>query len=139
MMNVLMVAIGLFSIGLGAWHLGVPAWFHVAAAIDGRTRRPLPPVRMTPFRYGTTRRDVLAVVWIMNLAASYGLISVGVVGLAAPLWIGTPAGRLLALWMAGWWAVRAAAQLAMGVRRIDLVVITGFGGLAAACVLAAIW
>ena len=45
----------------------------------------------------------------MNLAASYGLITIGLAD-AWPhrLWVGTPAGRVLALWMAGWWFVRAA-------------------------------
>jgi hypothetical protein len=127
--DLVLVAVGLGVIVLGLWHLGVPIWFQVGRALDGERRGPLPPVRMAPVRYGTMARDVLGITWIMNLAASYGLITIGIAMLAAPLWMGTPAGRVLALWMAGWWLVRAGGQLAMGRRRIDLVVMTAFAAL----------
>ena len=125
-MDVIATAAGLGTVALGVWHLGVPVWFHFRAAVEGGGRRPLPPVRHAPAHYGTTSRDVLGVAWIMNLAASYGLITIGIALLAAPAWVGTPIGRVLALWIAGWWFVRAAAQLAMGTRRIDVAVMAVF-------------
>ena len=128
-MELALVAVGVGTIALGVWHLGVPVWFHVRLALEHGARSDLPPVRMAPVDYGTTARDVRGVVWIMNLAASYGLITIGMAMLAAPVWVGTPAGRILALWMAGWWVVRAGAQLAMGRRRIDLLVMAAFGAL----------
>ena len=128
-MELALVAIGIGTIALGVWHVGVPVWFHVRPALEHGAAGPLPPVRFVPLRYGTTTRDVLGIAWIMNLAASYGLITIGLAMLAAPIWVGTPAGRVLALWMAGWWFVRAAAQLAMGRRRIDLLVMASFGAL----------
>jgi hypothetical protein len=135
-MELPMIAIGGFSMALGVWHLGVPVWFHFSRALDGGTR--LPAVRAVPVRYGTTPGDVLGVAWIMNLVASYGLITIGVAGLAAPLWVGTAAGRVLALWIAGWWFVRSAAQLAMGHRAIDLAVIAWFAVLGAVTLAAAV-
>ena len=126
-----LAAVGAGTIVLGVWHLGVPVWFHFRLAIEHGARGGLPPVRLAPMRYGTTARDVLGIAWIMNLAASYGLITIGLAMLAAPVWVGAPAGRVLALWMAGWWFVRAAAQLALGRRRIDLLVIAAFGALGA--------
>ena len=135
-MELPMIAMGGFSMALGVWHLGVPVWFHFGRALDGGAR--LPAVRAMPVRYGTTPGDVLGVAWIMNLVASYGLISIGLAGLAAPIWIETPAGRVLALWIAGWWFVRGAAQLAMGHRPIDLVVIAWFAVLGAVSVAAAV-
>jgi hypothetical protein len=129
--EVLVAFAGLGSVALGIWHLGVPVWFHARAAVERGGRRPLPHVRLAPVRYGTTARDVVAVVWVMNLAASYGLITIGIALLAAPLWAGTPGGRVVAFWIAGWWVVRAAAQIAFGRRRLDLLVMGVFAGLGA--------
>ena len=129
MRDALVAIVGAGTVVLGVWHLGVPVWFHLRSAVQGDGRRPLPPVRFAPIRYGTTSRDVVGVVWVMNLAASYGLITIGIALLAAPAWVGTPAGRVVAIWIAGWWFVRAAAQLAFGTRRIDLVVIVAFAAI----------
>jgi hypothetical protein len=135
-MEVAVIAIGGFSLALGVWHLGVPAWFHFGRALDNGAR--LPSVRAVPVRYGTTPKDVLGVAWIMNLVASYGLITIGIAGLAAPLWVGTTAGRVVAIWIAGWWFVRAAAQLAMGHRKIDVMVMAWFAVLGAVAVAAGV-
>src|SRR5690349_11207072 len=128
-MDVLVAVVGIGTVALGVWHLGVPVWFHVRAAVEGGGRRPLPPVRLTPVPYGTSSRDVVAVVWVMNLAASYGLITIGVALVASAGWAGTPAGRVMALWIAGWWFVRAAAQLAFGRRPVDVLVMAVFASL----------
>jgi hypothetical protein len=136
-MEVVLAGIGGFTILLGVWHLGVPVWFHFRSALEAGGREALPPVGCAPLRYGTTTRDVLGVSWIMNVAASYGLITIGIAMLAAQVWVGTPAGRVLALWIAGWWFVRAVAQLAMGRRRLDLLVIVAFGALGVVALLLA--
>ena len=130
-MDALVAIAGAGTVALGVWHVGVPVWFHLRAAVEGGGRRPLPAVRFVPIRYGTSPRDVMGVVWVMNLAASYALITTGIALLAAPVWEGTPSGQVLALWMAGWWLVRAAAQLTFGHRSIDLVVMAACGSLAA--------
>jgi hypothetical protein len=67
----------------------------------------------------------------MNAGTSYVLISIGVFGLAAPMWLGSEGGRWLAIWVAGWWGIRAAMQLPMGRRRIDLLLVALFAVLAA--------
>lgn len=130
-MSVVVMASGLVALVLGVWHVGVPRWFDFAAAIgidaDGPRLRTL---RIGTWRHPTTRRDVLGVAWVMNAGMSYVLISIGLFGLAAPMWIGSEGGRWLALWIAGWWGIRAALQLPMGRRQIDLLLVALFAGLA---------
>ena len=133
-LSTLVTAAGVFSLGLGAWHIGVPRWFAFRAAIpdrgpDGQPRT-LPPFRLGPVRHATTPADVLGIAWVMNALTSYVLVSIGLVCLAASVWVGTPVGRLLALWLAGWWAIRAVMQLGFGHRRVDIVLVTVFGSLA---------
>ena len=136
----LLVASGIFSIGLGLWHLGVPRWFDLATAI-GRDRpgqEPLRPIVAGGLHYQTTRRDALSVAWVMNAAATYVLVSIGLVSVAAPSWLGTDAGRVLAAWIAGWWTIRAVMQVPFGRRRIDFVVMSLFIGLGATYLAAAV-
>src|SRR5689334_17250543 len=128
-MHGLVGVVGVATIVLGIWHLGVPVWFHVRTAVHRNGATPLPPVRLVPLRYGTSMRDVLGVVWIMNLAASYGLTTIGIALVATGAWVGTPVGRIVALWIAGWWFVRAAAQLALGRRWADVVAMAVCGSL----------
>ena len=130
-MSFVVMASGLAALALGVWHLGVPRWFDFAAAIGGDVGgSPLRPLRLGPWRHPTTRRDVLGVAWVMNAGTSYVLISIGVFGLAAPLWIGSEGGRWLAIWIAGWWGIRAVMQLPMGRRRIDVLLVALFAVLA---------
>lgn len=139
-MTVLIQAAGLFSLVLGIWHVGVPRWFDMRTAVgtDGPERQPLQPWVLGRFVHPTSRADVLGIVGVMNAATSYVIISIGVVGLLAPIWIATPDGRWLAAWIAGWWAIRAAMQLPIGRRRIDLIVMALFAVLAVIFVAAAI-
>jgi hypothetical protein len=127
---------GLFSVALGVWHLGVPRWFDFAGALRGPVST-LRPLRMGPFAHRTTRSDVLGLGWVMSNAASYVLISVGVADLAAPAWLGTRFAPLIGGWIAGWWALRAASQLALGRRRLDVVLIAVFLGIAGVHIAAA--
>ncbi len=132
-MDALIIALPLIGIGtlaLGAVHLVLPRLVDVETAIpaDGRPLRPLPVVGS---RYATRRRDVLGIVWVSNNAASYVLLTLGAADVLAVTWIGTSAGRVLALWAAGWWAVRSASQLAFGRRAGDLLLMSVFAGFAA--------
>ncbi|CAN5481872.1 hypothetical protein BH20CHL6_BH20CHL6_03900 [soil metagenome] len=110
-MSILLSAAGLFTLGLSIWHLGVPRWFDFRDAIDPegpeRPLRPLRPLVLGPLSRPNSRGEVLGITWVMSYAASYVLISVGVADLVWATWLGTPMGRLLAVWICGWWAVRA--------------------------------
>ena len=140
MIVALVMAAGLFSLVLGIWHLAVPHWFDMRTAVGGDdpSRPTLKPWVLGPFVHPTSRADVLGIVGVMNAATSYVIISIGVVGLLASKWVGTPDGRWLAAWIAGWWAIRTAMQLPIGRRRIDVVVMLLFAVLTTIFVAAAI-
>lgn len=121
MVEVALLASGVFSLGLGAVHLLIPRIFDFAGAV-GRDDAPLPhlaTITAGPWRYRTRRADVLGLSWVMSNAASYVLISIGFLDLLAGGWAAQPAGRLLFAWIAGWWWVRAGGQLVVGRRSID--------------------
>ena len=122
---------GLFTFALGAAHFFFPILLDFDTAIPRRAVEPLRPFRLGPIRHATTRADVYGIAWVMNHAASYTLVSIGVVDLAAFLWVGTPVGRLLAAWIAGWWVLRSLSQLYLGRRRGDRLIMAGFALLAA--------
>ena len=50
-------------------------------------------------------------------------------GLIGAAWLQTDAGRLVVLWIAGWWLLRAASQLYMGRRLGDWVILAFFASL----------
>lgn len=120
-----LVAAGLATLALGVVHLILPRLYDLETAVplDGAPLRPLP---LIGDRYATRRQDVRGIVWVSNNAASYVLLTLGILDLAATSWLATPAGRLLALWAAGWWLVRAVSQLAIGRRSGDLAFVIGF-------------
>ena len=120
---------GLVTLALGAVHVILPRLYDLDTAVplDG------PPLRRLPLvgeRYATRRQDVRGIVWVSNNAASYVLLTLGAADLAASSWLGTPAGRLLALWATGWWLLRAVSQLAIGHRSGDLAFCAAFVALA---------
>lgn len=119
---------GLFTCALGTAHFFFPVLLDFAQAIP-REGTLLKPFRLGPIFYKTQRGDVYGIAWVMNHAASYTLVSIGVVDLCARYWLGTPVGRLLALWIAGWWFIRAASQLYLGQRRGDWWILAGFAWL----------
>lgn len=116
---------GLFTLFLGTAHFFFPLLLDFAAAIP-REGSPLRPFRLGPIRYATQRQDVYGIAWVMNHAASYTLVSVGLVDLLALRWLGTPTGLVLSLWIAGWWFLRAGSQLYLGRRRGDWLILSGF-------------
>ena len=116
---------GLFTLLLGTAHFFFPMLldFEEAIPLEGP---PLRPFRLGPIRYPTERRDVRGIAWVMNHAASYTLVSIGVADLLAVRWLGTPLGLALSLWIAGWWFLRAGSQLYLGRRLGDWLILAGF-------------
>jgi hypothetical protein len=124
-------AAGVFTVVLGALHFFLPAALDYRTIFRDRPPDAKPPrdFRIPLTRYVATIRDRYGIVWIMNHAASYALVSIGLADLIGATWMQTGAGRLLALWIAGWWLIRAASQLAMGRRLGDGLILVFFAGL----------
>jgi hypothetical protein len=123
---------GLFTLILGSVHFFFPLLLDFSQAIprqESSGQPPLKPFRLGPIRYATRRSDVYGVAWVMNHAASYTLVSIGVVDLLAYQWLGTVVGRWLGLWIAGWWFLRAGGQFYLGRRRGDWWIMAGFAWL----------
>ncbi len=112
---------GVFTLALGLLHFFLPVLLDFSHGIP-REGPPLRPLRLGPLSYGTTRQDVYGIAWVMNHAASYTLVSIGVVDLLAYRWLGSGLGPWLAGWIAGWWLLRAASQFYLGQRRGDWIV-----------------
>ena len=131
LLTVLVAAAGVFTIALGAVHIGIPSILRFSEAIGVDGDRPgLGRVRMPGIEYRLNRTDLRAMAWVMSNAASYVLVTVGIVDLA---WVGGWRGLPLpigAAWIAGWWAVRSGGQLLVGRRLGDLAIAMWFGGLA---------
>ncbi|MCA9941519.1 MAG: hypothetical protein KC418_22925 [Anaerolineales bacterium] len=123
--HLILAICGLFSLLLGTAHFFFPVLLDFEQAIP-REGAPLRPFRLGPIRYRTLRQDVHGIAWVMNHAASYILVSIGVMDLLASRWLAAPWGRWLALWLAGWWFLRAGSQLYLGRRRGDWLVLAGF-------------
>jgi hypothetical protein len=127
-MDVLVVGLavaGVATLVLGMVHVVLPNLVDIETAqpLVGSQLRPLPIVGRW---YATRRRDVRGVVWVSNNAASYVLLTLGLADVLAWAWLRTDGGRVLALWAAGWWAVRAGSQLAFGRRSGDLLLLVVF-------------
>lgn len=129
--------VGLFSTALGSVHFFFPKLLDFDNAIpkEGPTLRPF---RLGPLHYATKRGDVYGIAWVMNHAASYVLVSIGLFDLAAYWWLGTDAGRMLTLWIAVWWLIRAGSQFYLGQRQGDWWICAGFGLLAMIQLMAAV-
>lgn len=128
-LSALLYLSGLFSLTLGSIHIFLPI------LLDFKTAIPIESVALKPFRllfvhYATLRSDILGIAWVMNHAASYVLISIGVLDLLWPIWLHTAIGPLLAIWMAGWWLIRALSQFYLGRRRGDWLILAWFLALA---------
>lgn len=119
---------GVFTLALGTVHFFFPQLLDFEQAIP-KQGLPLRPFRLGPIRYATQRSDVHGIAWVMNHAASYVLVSIGLVDLLAGHWLLSPAGRPFTFWIAGWWFLRAGSQLYLGRRRGDWLILAGFGAL----------
>jgi len=117
---------GVFTLMLGLAHFFFPILFDFEHAVP-KDGPPLKPFRLLFIRYATQRRDVHGIAWVMNHAASYGLVTIGALDL---YWAMTGTlNKSLALWMAGWWVIRAGSQLYLGRRAGDWLILAGFAAL----------
>jgi hypothetical protein len=124
----MLLAAGVFTVGLGLWHLRIPAIVRYRDALgdDGPGVAPLGTISLGRLRYALRRRDLLGIAWVMSNAASFVLISVGLIDLRLALGEPESLVRPIALWIAGWWAIRAVSQHAIGRRPIDLALAAWF-------------
>ena len=128
---ILMIGAGTFTLALGIVHLGIPRLVGDRVALAA-TRTDLRTLRLIGLTYRLRPDDLIGVTWVMSNAASYVLITIGLLDLAwAAGWRGLPIG-LGATWIAGWWMVRAASQFALGRRTVDVFLAAWFAGLAIA-------
>ena len=119
--DVLLIGCGVFTVTLGTIHFYLPAFLRYRSAIVENDA----PFVLPIFKYETTRADLLGIVWIMNHAASYTLVSIGLLDIIGRGWLRADGGWL-ALWIAGWWFLRAGSQVYMGRRWGDYVVMAVF-------------
>jgi hypothetical protein len=122
-LRAILAMMGVFSVTLGTLHFFFPHLLDFEHAIPATGSR-LKPFQLGPLRYNTQRSDVHGIAWVMNHAASFVLVSIGLLN---GYWAVAGAVQpLLALWIAGWWFLRAGSQLYLGRRRWDWVVLAGF-------------
>ena len=128
----MLLVAGVFSLGLGVWHFGIPSLVRYREAIgpDGAGVPSLGAIPLGPFRYELRRHDLVGIAWVMSNAASYVLISIGLLDLRLALASPDPALRPFVGWIAGWWALRAVGQGAIGRRPLDLALAGWFAFLA---------
>lgn len=124
-LTVCLILAGIFTLILGSIHFFFPLLWDFTTAIP-RQGKALRPMRLGPLRYATQRSDVYGITWVMNHAASYTLVGIGLVDLLAPTWLGKPYALPLALWIAGFWFIRAAGQLYLGRRPGDWWILAWF-------------
>jgi hypothetical protein len=127
-----MTAAGFFSVWLGFVHVWVPRIFPYRAAlgVDEVGTPPLGSIGVAGWRYERRRSDLVAISWVMSNAASYVLVSIGIVDLAWAIGDRTIPVGVGATWIAGWWALRAGGQFLVGRRRLDIGMAALFGALA---------
>ena len=127
----LVIGAGSFTLALGVVHLAIPRLVGFRAAIEA-TRADLPTLRLIGLGYHLRRDGLIGLTWVMSNAVSYVLITIGLLDLAwAAGWRGVPIG-LGAAWIAGWWAVRAVSQFALGRRLVDVRLAAWFAALGVA-------
>ena len=132
LLSLLLYVAGVFTLALGTAHFFLPRWLDYRTVIlerpaDWKAPRPF---RLWPTRYTATPRDLNGVVLVMNHSASYALVGIGLLDLFAQSWL-LDAGRLLALWVAGFWFLRAVTQLTFGRRWGDWLILVWFAALGA--------
>jgi hypothetical protein len=130
--SLLLYVAGVFTLALGTAHFFLPRWLDYRTVILERPAewKAPSPFRLWPTRYTATPRDLNGVVWVMNHSASYALVGISLLDLFAQGWL-LDAGRLLALWVAGFWFLRAATQLTFGRRWGDWLILSWFAALGA--------
>ncbi len=124
----LLYPVGLHTVALGVVH------FFFAKLLDFRAAIPFEGPTLKPFRlfgifYQTKRSDVHGIASVMNHTVSYVIVTIGVLDLLWTLWLGTPIGRILCIWIAGFWWLRASSQFYLGRRRGDWLIFIWFATL----------
>lgn len=115
---------------LGTIHFFFPLLFDFRGAIPPRGDA-LKPFPLIVTRYNTTRSDIYGLVWVMNSAASFAILTVGLLDLFWTTWLPSAYGALVAIWIALFYLIRAGSQLAMGRRRGDWLILAAFAALGA--------
>lgn len=124
----LLYVCGVFGIILGVLHFFFPLLFDFRGAIP-RTGDALKPFPLLLTQYRTTRSDIYGLVWVMNSAASFAILTAGLLDLFWRVWLYSAYGALTAFWIALFYLIRAASQLAMGKRRGDWIICAAFAAL----------
>lgn len=124
----LLYVCGVFAVILGSLHFFFPLLFDFRGAIPGEGPA-LKPFPLLLRQYNTTRADIYGLVWVMNGAASFAILTVGLVDLAWARWLPSQYGMFIAVWIALFYFVRAASQLMMGTRRGDWLILAAFAAL----------
>lgn len=119
---------GAFAVLLGALHFFFPVLFDFRGAL-AKQGPPLKPFPLLVTRYQTTRDDIRGLIWIMNYAASFAILTVGLIDLFWSAWLKSQYGALIAVWIALFWFLRSGSQLYMGRRRGDWLILAAFAAL----------
>jgi hypothetical protein len=134
----LLYVTGAFTFALGTLHFFFPRLFDFRGAIS-LEGAPLKPFPLLVTRYQTSRQDISGLVWVMNHAASFALVTVGLADLAWPLWARSSFRLYIALWIALWWVLRGASQFYLGRRWGDWAVFIVFSGFALLHLVVGLW
>jgi hypothetical protein len=126
----LLYVCGVFGVILGALHFFFPLLFDFRGAIarEGDALKPFP---LLVTNYNTSRGDIYGLVWVMNGAASFAILTVGLLDLFWQVWLYSDYGTLIAIWIALFYFIRAGSQVAMGTRRGDWLILGAFATLGA--------
>jgi len=126
----LLIISGIFSLILGIAHFFFPSLFDFRSAIP-KEGPSLKPFSLMFIQYKTTREDTYGLVWVMNHAASFSIVTVGLLDVLCSRWIFSEYASALLIWITLWWLLRAGSQLYLGRRKGDWAILTGFTFLAA--------
>lgn len=121
----LLYVTGAFAVLLGAVHFFFPILFDFRGALakQGPALKPFP---LIVTQYRTTHEDIRGLIWIMNHAASFAILSLGLLDLFWSVWLKSGYGFVIAIWIALFWFLRAGSQLYMGKRRGDWLILVAF-------------
>ncbi len=124
----LLYVCGAFALLLGALHFFFPLLFDFRGAIptQGGALKPFPLILT---KYNTTRADIYGLVWVMNGAASFAIVTIGILDLFWTVWLRSAYGALVCIWIALFYFIRAASQLALGKRRGNWLILAAFAAL----------
>lgn len=127
--HTILIVTGIPTLILGIVHFFFPSLFDFRGAI-AKDGPPLKPFKLLFIRYNTQRTDASGLVWVMNHAASFTIVTVGILDICCTRWISLPESRIVLLWIAAWWFIRAGSQFYLGRRAGDWAIASAFSLLA---------